>query len=143
MASFNKVILLGNITRDPELKYAQSGTTVCNFGMAVSEKYKDKETTSFFDLVAFGKVAEIIEQYTQKGSPLFIEGKLKQESWEDKQTGQKRSKVVIVVESVQLLGSRSDRQQTQQTQQPTRTSEAPKTQANDTFYGNVDEEIPF
>src|SRR5215212_7685105 len=111
MANFNKIILVGNLTRDPALRYLPSQMAVCDFGLAVNHKYRtkngeDREEVLFIDVSAFGKQAEIINQYCQKGRPLLVEGRLKYETWEDKQGGGKRSKHKIVIEGFQLLGSR-------------------------------------
>lgn len=112
MASFNRVILIGNLTRDPELRQIPSGTAVCQIGLAVSHKYKSngemKEDTAFIDVTAWGRTGEVVNEYCRKGSPLMVEGRLKQESWNDKTTGQKRYKLTVVADSVQLLGSRGD-----------------------------------
>lgn len=109
MASFNKVILVGNLTRDPELRYTPKGTAIARIGLAVNRKYKDangqlQEEVSFIDADAWSSQAETIAQYMRKGSPLLIEGRLKQDSWEDKQTGQKRTALRVVVENFQFLG---------------------------------------
>jgi single-strand DNA-binding protein len=111
MANVNKVILIGNLTRDPQLKYLPSQTAVVEFGLATNRKFKaangeDREEVCFVDCSAFGKTAEVINQYCQKGRPLFIEGRLKFDSWEDKQGGGKRSKLSVVVENFQFLGGR-------------------------------------
>jgi len=113
MANFNQVILLGNLTRDPQLKYLPNQTPVVEFGLATSRKWKgpngeDREEVTFVDCSAFARQAEVINQYCQKGKPILIQGRLKFDSWEDKQGGGKRSKLSVVVESFQLLGSRSD-----------------------------------
>lgn len=113
MANFNKVILLGNLTRDPQLRYLPSQMPVVDIGMAVNHKFKtasgeDREEVMFIDCTAFGKQAEIINKYCQKGRPLLIEGRLKLDSWDDKQTGQKRSKHKITIDNFQLLGGRGD-----------------------------------
>ncbi|MDR1789155.1 MAG: single-stranded DNA-binding protein [Opitutaceae bacterium] len=110
MASFNKVILIGNLTREPETRTTPKGTAICTFGLAVNRKYKDesgglREEVNFFDIEAWGKTAETISKYMRKGSPLFIEGRLKYDSWEDKNTNQKRSRVKIIVETAQFIGS--------------------------------------
>lgn len=110
MASFNKTILIGNLTRDPELKYTPKGTAVCKFGIAVNrvwtnEAGEKKEEVTFIDIDAFGRTAENIGQYMRKGRPIMIEGRLKLDQWEDKQTGAKRSKMGVVAETVQFLGS--------------------------------------
>lgn len=106
MASFNKVILMGNLTRDPDLKTLPSGQTVCEFTIAVSEKYKDKETTAFIGCVAFGKTGETIAKWKKKGEPLLVEGKLSQDNWNDKETGQKRTKTKVTVFSTTFVGSK-------------------------------------
>jgi single-strand DNA-binding protein len=109
MASFNKVILVGNLTRDPELRYTPKGTAVAKIGLAVNRVWRtetgeNREEVTFVDLDAFGKQAETLAQYMKKGSPLLVEGRLKLDQWDDKQTGQKRSKMGVVVEGFQFLG---------------------------------------
>ena len=108
MASFNRVILAGNLTRDPELRTVGSGTSVTDIGMAVNDRKKQGnewvDETTFVDVTLWGRTAEIADQYLQKGSPVMIEGKLKMESWEDKTSGAKRSKLKVVGERMQLLG---------------------------------------
>jgi len=111
MASFNQVILLGNLTRDPQLKYLPSQTAVAEFGIACNRKFKtatgeDREEVTFVDCAAFGKVGEIINQYFTKGKPIFVHGRLKYDSWEDKQGGGKRSRITVVVENFQFIGGR-------------------------------------
>ena len=111
MASFNKVLLMGNLTRDPQLKYLPSQTAVVEFGVACNRKFRtangeDKEEVTFVDVTSFGKQAEVINQYFQKGKPIFIEGRLKFDSWEDKQGGGKRSKLTVVIENFQFVGGR-------------------------------------
>jgi single-strand DNA-binding protein len=113
MASFNKVILIGNLTRDPELKHLPKGTAVCNFSMAVNRRWKtesgeDKEDVYFADCKSFGKQAETISQWVKKGHPLMIEGRLTREEWDDKNTGQKKSATRIMVESFQFLKGRDE-----------------------------------
>lgn len=110
MASFNKVILLGNLTRDPELRYTPKGTAVARLGLAVNRKYsteggETKEEVTFIDIDAWGKQAELISQYLRKGSPLFVEGRLKLDQWDDKTTGQKVSKLRVFLESFQFVGN--------------------------------------
>jgi len=100
MSSINVVILEGNLTRNPELRYTPNGKSVCDFGLAVNEKYKDKEKTHFFDITTWGPTADACDCYLTKGSRVTVSGKLQQESWEDKETGQKRSKVKIVALNV-------------------------------------------
>jgi single-strand DNA-binding protein len=110
MASFNKVILVGNLTRDPELRYTPKGTAVAKIGLAVnrvwtSESGEKKEEVTFVDVDMFGRTAENVAQYMRKGSSLLIDGRLRLDQWDDKQTGQKRSKLGVVAELVQFLGS--------------------------------------
>lgn len=111
MASFNRVMLLGNLTRDPQLKFLPSQTPVAEFGLAMNRKFRtqqgeDREEVTFVDCSAFGRQAEIINQYCTKGKQIFIEGRLKLDTWEDKQGGGKRSKLSVVVENFTLLGGR-------------------------------------
>lgn len=111
MASFNQVILLGNLTRDPQLRYTPTQMAVCDFGLAVNRKFKaadgsDREEVTFVDCTAWGKQAEVINTYCTKGKPLFIQGRLKLDTWEDKNGGGKRSKLNVVVETFQFIGGR-------------------------------------
>lgn len=108
MPSFNKVILIGNLTRDPELRFTPKGAAVCAFTLGVNEEFKgsdgqQKKETAFIGCEAWGKQAEALAQYVRKGDPLFIEGKLRQESWEDKESGKKHSKTKVSVLTFQLL----------------------------------------
>ncbi|HEX4264084.1 MAG TPA: single-stranded DNA-binding protein [Verrucomicrobiae bacterium] len=110
MASFNKVILVGNLTRDPELRYTPKGMAIAKIGLAVnrnwtSESGEKKEEVTFVDVDIFGRTAENVAQYMKKGRPILIEGRLRLDQWDDKQTGQKRSKLGVVGEVVQFLGS--------------------------------------
>lgn len=109
-ANFNKVILAGNLTRDPELRYTPKGTAVTEIGLAINRSWKSEsgeqqEETTFVDVAAYGRTAEVIAQYMKKGRPLLIEGRLKLDTWDDKQTGQKRSKLRVVCEGFQFLDS--------------------------------------
>src|SRR5881628_1021268 len=111
MASFNKVILLGNVTRDPEIRYTPKGTAVTELGMAVNRVYstdsgEKREETTFVDVTLWGRTAEIAGEYLKKGRPIFIEGRLQLDTWDDKQSGQKRSKLRVIGETMQLLGGR-------------------------------------
>jgi single-strand DNA-binding protein len=109
MNGFNKVILAGNLTRDPELRYTPGGMAIAKFGLAINRKWKDsqsgemKEDVTFVDIDAFGKQAETIGQYLKKGRPILIEGRLKLDQWDDKQTQQKRSRLGVVLESFNFL----------------------------------------
>ena len=109
MASYNRVILIGNLTRDVELRYLQSGMAVTDIGLAVNEKYKNSngewvEEVSFVDVTVWGRTAEVMSEYLGKGSPVFIEGRLKLDSWE--KDGQKRSKLKVICERMQLIGAK-------------------------------------
>ncbi len=111
MSNFNKVLLMGNLTRDPQLTYLPSQTAVVDFGLAVNRRWKsregeDREETCFVDCRMFGRRAEVINKYCQKGNPLFIEGRLTFDSWTS-QDGTKRSKLRVTVENFEFLGSAS------------------------------------
>lgn len=110
MANFNKVILVGNLTRDPELRYTPKGMAIAKLGVAINRSWtsdtgEKKEETTFVDVDVFGRTAENVGQYLRKGSSLLVEGRLRLDTWEDKQTNQKRSKLGVVAEFVQFLGS--------------------------------------
>ena len=111
MANFNKVILAGNLTRDPELRYTPKGTAVARITLAVNRTYgggeggEKKEEVSFVDVDVWGRQAEVIAQYMKKGRPLLVEGRLKQDTWEDKNTKQKQSKLKVVLESFSFIDS--------------------------------------
>ena len=112
MASFNKVILMGNLTRDPEMRVTSGGLSICKIGLAVSRTYNTrdgerKEETTFVDIDAFSKQAEVIAKYLRKGSPLMVEGRLKLDQWETNE-GQKRSKLGVILESFQFMGGPRD-----------------------------------
>ncbi len=114
MVSFNKVILMGNLTKDPEVRYLPSGTAVVNFGLAVNRKYKQgdevKEEVCFVDVVVFGKQAENCGKYLSKGQGVIIDGRLSQRRWEG-EDGQKKSKHEVVAESIRFLPKRSGAQE--------------------------------
>src|SRR5712671_4387296 len=110
MASFNKVILAGNLTRDPELRYTPAGLAIASFGLAINRSWKsesgeNKEEVTFVDIDAFGRQAEVIGQYMRKGRPFLVEGRLKLHQWEDKNTHQKQSKLKVVLESFSFIDS--------------------------------------
>lgn len=110
MSSFNKVILMGNLTRDPEMRYTTSGTAIANISLAVNRKWYNEardlqEEVTFVTVDAFGKQAETIGQYFKKGNPIFLEGRLHQDQWVDKQTGEKRSRLKVVLQNFQFLPS--------------------------------------
>ena len=113
MSAFNKVILLGNLTRDPETRVTAAGTTISKLGLAINRKYRtkagdEKEETTYVDIDSFGKQAELIQKYLRKGSPLMVEGRLKLDQWESGE-GQKRSKLTVAMESFQFMPDGSDR----------------------------------
>ena len=113
MPNYNKVILMGNLTRDPEVRYTSGGTAIAKLGLAVNRRWKNQEgqmqeETTFVDVDAFGRQAETIGQYLKKGRPVMVEGRLKFDQWDDKQTGQKRSKLGVVLENFQFLDSRGE-----------------------------------
>lgn len=158
MASLNKVFLMGNLTRDPELRVTPKGTPICQFGLAVNRQFKDdsgqtRDETTFVDIEAWGRQGETISKYCSKGRPLFVEGRLKLDTWDDKTTGQKRSKMRIVLENFQFLGGReggagggagapdeSGDQSPERTSPPARPASAPRPAA---AADNIDEDIPF
>lgn len=111
MAYLNKVFLIGNLTRDPELRTTPKGTAICQFGIAVNRQFKDesgatRDETTFVDVEAWGKQGELVARYLSKGSLAMVEGRLRFDQWEDKQSGQKRSKLKVVLDNVQFLTSR-------------------------------------
>jgi len=110
MASLNKVMLIGNLTRDPELRVTPKGTAICTFSLAVNRKFKDesggeREEVTYVDIEAWGKSGENISKYCTKGRPLFVEGRLRLDQWEDKTTKEKRSRMKVVCENFQFLGT--------------------------------------
>lgn len=112
MASFNKVILLGNLTRDPEVRYTPKGSAVADLGIAVNRQYtlengEKREEVTFVDVTFWGRTAEVAGEYLKKGRPVFIEGRLQLDTWDDKQSGQKRSRLKVIGENMQMLGSRA------------------------------------
>ncbi|HWA88263.1 MAG TPA: single-stranded DNA-binding protein [Opitutus sp.] len=163
MANFNKVYLIGNLTRDPELRVTPKGTAICQFGIAVNRQYKDesgalRDDTTFVDIEAWGKQGETISKYMTKGRPLFIEGRLKLDQWEDKNSGQKRSRMKVVLEGFQFLGG-GQREggggggggapggaggDVDQTASPERYSPPPRSGgAKPASTENLDEDVPF
>ena len=147
MTGFNKVILAGNLTRDPELRYTPSGTAIAKFGLAVNRKWKDqsgetKEECTFVDVDAFGKQAELIGQYMKKGRPILIEGRLRLDQWEDRQTQQKRSRLGVVMESMTFLDSGEQQERPSPTAVPRTTATAAPSSAPDDLPPEEDE-VPF
>ena len=112
MANVNKVILIGNVTRDPEVKFTPKGSAVADVGLAINRNYtldngEKREETIFVDVELWGRLAEIAGEYAKKGRPIYIEGRLRMDTWEDKASGQKRSRMKVVGENIQLLGGRA------------------------------------
>src|SRR3954452_3176008 len=110
MASFNKVILLGNLTRDPEVRYTPKGSAVCDLGIAINRSYtlesgEKREEVTYVDVVLWSRLAEIAGEYLKKGRPVFVEGRLQLDSWDDKTSGQKRTKLKVIGENMQMLGA--------------------------------------
>ena len=110
MANFNKVMLMGNLTRDPEVRYTPKGTALATIGLAVNRNWTNeagekKEEVTFVDVEVWGRQAETIGQYLSKGRPIFVEGRLKLDQWDDKESGQKRSKLKVVCENFQFIGA--------------------------------------
>lgn len=114
MASFNKVILVGNLTRDPQVKYTTGGTAVTEIGLAVNRRWMDKQSnqwkdeTTFVDITLWGRTAEIAGEYLAKGRSVLIEGRLQLDTWDDRESGQKRSKLRVVGENMTMLGGKGD-----------------------------------
>jgi single-strand DNA-binding protein len=111
MASYNKVLLLGNLTRDPEVRYTPKGSAVADLGIAVNRQYtldtgEKREEVTFVDVTFWGRTAEVAGEYLKKGRSVFIEGRLQLDTWDDKQSGQKRSKLKVIGEMMQMLGGR-------------------------------------
>src|SRR5256884_5591076 len=147
MASFNKVILLGNLTRDPEVRYTPKGSAVCDLGIAINRQYtldsgEKREEVTYVDVVLWSRLAEIAGEYLKKGRPNFIEGRLQLDTWDDKQSGQKRSKLRVIGETMQLLGGRppgAGGAAEGVESRPAKTAPPPKPQAGEPD----DDEIPF
>jgi single-strand DNA-binding protein len=160
---FNKVILVGNLTRDVELRYLQSGTAVGTTGIAVNRRFKlsngeQRDETLFIDITFFGRTAEIANQYLRKGSKVLVEGRLRLDSWEDP-SGGKRSKHSVVVENMQMMGSRNAQEASYNPTQPTQNSYQQPTQTQQSYNQpqqesvqtqkvsipeiDIDDEIPF
>jgi single-strand DNA-binding protein len=141
--NLNRVMIAGHLTRDPEVRFTPKGTQVCELGLATNRVWSDQngvkqEETTFVDVTLWGRTAEIAGQYLRKGSPVFIEGRLQLDTWEDKQAGQKRSKLRIVGENLQLLG---DRRESASPPRPPQRTREPQPQA--VREPDLEEQIPF
>jgi len=160
MASLNKVFLIGNLTRDPELRVTPKGTAICQFGLAVNRQFKDdsgatRDETTFVDIEAWGKQGELVSKYLGKGSQCMVEGRLKLDQWEDKTSGQKRSRLKVVLDNVQFLGAprgaaapgagpASSSDEVDQTAPYEKTSPPPRrASAPAPAPENLDEDVPF
>ena len=150
MANLNRVLLIGNLTRDPEVRYTPKGTAVVDIGVAVNRVYsaedgERKEETTFVDVTLWGRQAEVAGQYLKKGRPVFIEGRLQLDTWDDKQTGQKRSRLRVVCENMQLLGSRPESEVSPSTPRRTPGPSAPaqKPEPRDPDLDVEPDDIPF
>mgnify|MGYP001774526696 CR=1 FL=1 len=152
MASFNKVILMGNLTRDPELRVTPNGNSICKLGLATSRVYSTRdgerrEETTFVDIDAFGKQAEVISKYMRKGRPIMVEGRLKLDQWES--DGQKRSKLGVILENFQFLGSRDDNDSNsgggdyERSSPPRRESNSESSKNFSDDNDTLDEDVPF
>jgi single-strand DNA-binding protein len=158
MANLNRVLLIGNLTRDPEVRYTPKGTAVTEIGLAVNRVYsgedgEKKEEVTFVDVTLWARQAEIAGQYLKKGRPVFIEGRLQLDSWDDKQTGQKRSRLRVVAENLQLLGSRQDAESASSTpgsfsapaprRPPSTSAPPPRPEPRDPDLDTEPDDIPF
>jgi single-strand DNA-binding protein len=152
MPNLNKVMLMGNLTRDPEIKYTPSGTAVADISLAINRTFKvneeKREETTFVDITLWGRIAEIVGEYCKKGNPLYVEGRLQLEQWDDKESGQKRSKLKVVGETIQLLGGKPQGNSSSHEEKPngaekpqyTRRKPAPKPPADTDA---AQDDIPF
>ena len=149
MASFNKVILLGNLTRDPEVRYTPKGSAVADLGVAVNRQYtlengEKREEVTFVDVTFWGRTAEVAGEYLKKGRPVFIEGRLQLDTWDDKQSGQKRSRLKVIGETMQMLGSRGGAGDTgDEGDRPTRSTKPAAPPKSPGPAEPDDDEIPF
>jgi len=149
MASFNKVILMGNLTRDPELRVTPNGNNICKFSVATSRTFKtqdgdQREETTFVDIDVFGRRAEVIAKYFTKGKPILVEGRLKLDQWEN-QSGEKRSKLLVVLENFSFVGSRSDSLESgyEETSPPPRKPSAAPSTPPPAAIEDVEDDVPF
>jgi single-strand DNA-binding protein len=148
--SVNKVILVGNLGKDPEVKYTPSGTAVAKFSLATNERYKDKsgewqDRTEWHNVVAWQRLAEIVGEYVKKGSKLYIEGRLQTSSWDDKESGQKRYKTEVIASDLVLLSGRGEEEGSSRSRSRGASASAgmdQRTPEHDTAQ-ITDEDIPF
>lgn len=149
MASVNKVILVGNLGKDPEIRYLPNGDAVCNFSLATTRSWKDKTTgdkaeeTEWHRISTFGKLAEIAGQYLKKGSSCYLEGRLKTRKWQDKE-GKDNYTTEVIAESLQMLGGRGEQSQAPApAPAPRAPQRAPAKPASGTGFDSMDDDIPF
>ncbi|MBC7201900.1 MAG: single-stranded DNA-binding protein [Pusillimonas sp.] len=145
MASVNKVILVGNLGRDPEVRYSPDGVAICNISLATTSQWKDKnsgekrEETEWHRVVFYNRLAEIAGEYLKKGRAVYVEGRIKTRKWQDKETGQDRYSTEIIADQMQMLGGNdSQGESSNQQRPPTRAPQAPAANLSD-----LDESIPF
>jgi len=149
VSNFNKVYLMGNLTRDPELRYTPKGAATAKLSMAVNRKWRtdageDREEVTFVDIDAWGKQAETLCQYCKKGRPLFVEGRLKLDQWDDKTTGRKRSALKVVLESFQFIGGRPADTEGQASDRPAPTPRPrPAAEPAPTEAAPEEDDVPF
>src|SRR5882672_5823681 len=148
MANFNKVILAGNLTRDPELRYTPKGTAIATLGLAMNRTWRNeagetKEEVTFVDVDAFGRTAETIGQYLKKGRPILLEGRLKLDTWEDKQTNQKKSRLGVVLETFQFIDSARPGEGATAAPARPRAAAPPPEPAADSEPPPVEDDVPF
>jgi single-strand DNA-binding protein len=151
MPSFNNVTLIGNLTRDPEVRYTPKGAAVGEISLAINRKYKTdsgdtREEVTYVECTAWGKTAELLGQYVKKGDPLFVSGRLQMDTWEDKQTGQKRSKLKAVIETMQFLKGRDGNSgggYQQRQQRPQGGQQRSQEPVEDASGAMEDDDIPF
>jgi single-strand DNA-binding protein len=156
MPSLNKVLLMGNLTRDPELRVTPKGTSICQFSLAINRQFKmesgeTREEVIYVDIEAWGKQGETIAKYVTKGRPLFVEGRLRLDQWEDKNTKEKRSRMKVVLENFQFLGDSrgggggagAPAGETDQAPSPERHAPPARGGAKPGAQENLDEDVPF
>ena len=154
MASYNKVMLVGNLTRDPELRHIPSGTAITDLGLAVNRTWTDRNTnqrseeTTFVDVTCWGRTAEIACEYLRKGRPVLVEGRLQMDEWNDRETGAKRTKLKVVCDNMQMLGSRNEGNSGGGgggggSYQPPPQSDGPQQPASNPVVNPPDDEVPF
>ena len=149
MPSLNKVLLMGNLTRDPELRVTPKGTSICQFGLAINRQFKmesgeSREEVIFVDIEAWGKQGETIAKYCTKGRPLYVEGRLRLDQWEDKNTKEKRSRMKVVLENFQFLGGgRGEGGEAPRSFAPRSNAGAAPRPSAPAPQENLDEDVPF